>query len=226
MFTGFTDATIETFLGIRFNNSKGWMDAHRQEYYLHVRDLFYALIDDLAPVALEIDSEMETRPHKCLSRINRDTRFSRDKSLYRDHLWFCFHKAGCPKESCPMYWFEFGPDQISWGLGTWFENRPMMDVMRKRMEARPEDFIKLIRQVKKQGMYIGGNAFKRMEIPESIPEALKPLYAKKEIYISRDDIAHAWAFREDLKDRISADFLALKPFYRMMLGCFDAADGV
>ena len=221
VFNGFTDATIETFLGIRFNNNKTWMDAHRQEYYANVRDLFYALIDDLADTALDIDPDMEVRPHKCLSRINRDTRFSNDKSLYRDHLWFCFHKAACPKEECPMFWFEFGPDQISWGLGTWFDNRPMMDIMRRKMEARPDDFVALIKGVGKAGLYIGGDTFKRFAVPEEIPEVLKPLYMKKGLYISRDNIDYSKAFSGELTEVIKKDYAALKPFYRMLQGCFD-----
>jgi uncharacterized protein (DUF2461 family) len=29
---------------------------------------------------------MEVRPVKCLARLRRDTRFTKDKSPYRDHL--------------------------------------------------------------------------------------------------------------------------------------------
>ena len=221
MFTGFTDATVETFLGIRFNNSKSWMDAHRQEYYANVRDRFYELIDALSDTALSIDPDMEVRPHKCLSRINRDIRFSSDKSLYRDHLWFCFHKAACPKECCPMFWFEFGPDEMSWGLGTWFDDRPMMDALRRRMEAKPDEYIRLLKRLKKAGLSVGGNTFRRFEVPPGLPEELRPLYMKKGLYVSRNDIRYEWAFQSDLAEKIRKDYLALAPFYGILKGCYE-----
>ena len=65
--------------------------------------------------------------YTCLSRINRDTRFSRDKSPYRDHLWMLFRKAAEPREGSVFFWFEFGPERLWWGLATWDENRPLMD---------------------------------------------------------------------------------------------------
>ena len=96
------------------------------------------MIDDLAPDMLKIDPQMEVRPHKCLSRIHRDTRFSRDKSPYRDHLWFLFRRAGEPREKSLFYYFELGPDRLSWGMGFWDENREALDLFRKRMRANPD----------------------------------------------------------------------------------------
>ena len=37
---------------------------------------------------------MELRPNRIVSRINRDVRFSRDKSPYRDHIWLSFRRPG------------------------------------------------------------------------------------------------------------------------------------
>ena len=126
MFQGFQEDLLSFYADIRFNNDKAFMDAHRKEYYQKVRDPFYAFIESLAPTMLEIDGEMEVRPHKCLSRINRDTRYSRDKSPYRDHHWLAFRQAARDKDGAPFYWFEIRLESVNWGLGVWGENRPLM----------------------------------------------------------------------------------------------------
>ena len=80
MFQGFGKELIPFFLDLRFHNDKSFMDANRERYYREVRQPFYDFIGAMGPGMQLIDEEMEVRPNKCLSRINRDTRFSRDKS--------------------------------------------------------------------------------------------------------------------------------------------------
>ena len=223
LFTGFTDATMEFFLGLRFDNSKRYMDEHRQLYTDEVRLRFYSLIEDLAPAALQVDPEMEVRPHKCLSRINRDTRFSADKSPYRDHLWFCFRKAGADKNNVPCFWFELGPDHMDWGCGTWFEQREMMEVVRRRMLAHPDDFIHLLDVIERSGLYMGGNRFKRMAVPDELPERLRGWWCQKDVFVSRPVVSMKPAFTPGLVEAVRRDYLTLKPFYTLMKGCMEQA---
>ena len=83
MFTGFTEETIQFFLDLKFHNNTTFFHEQHERYVECVQHVFYSMIDDLAPAMRKIDPLMEVRPHKCLSRIHRDTRFSRDKSPYR-----------------------------------------------------------------------------------------------------------------------------------------------
>ena len=105
MFNGFTEETIQYFLDLKFHNNTDFFHASHDRYVEDVQHVFYSMIEELAPHMLKIDPAMEVRPHKCLSRIHRDTRFSRDKSPYRDHLWFLFRRAGEPREKSLFYYF-------------------------------------------------------------------------------------------------------------------------
>lgn len=223
MFTGFTDATVEYFLNLRFHNYHSFFEETREAYYQDVRQPFYDFIQDLAETMLKIDPEMETRPHKCLSRIHRDTRFSKDKSPYRDHLWLLFRRAGEPREGSVMYWFEFGPDRLEWGLGFWGENKEAMELLRKRMAAQPQRFMDLIGdcQMEKHRLRLGGYSYKRMSVPENIPPALADWYVKKDLYIFREAPPYRWAFEPKLVDRVAKDFKTLAPVYRTLRGALD-----
>jgi methylmalonyl-CoA mutase N-terminal domain/subunit len=72
MFTGFPEATIQFFLGLRFNNHVTFFEEHKEEYLQNVQAPFYAFIEEIAPHMQEIDSGMEVRPSKCLARIRRE----------------------------------------------------------------------------------------------------------------------------------------------------------
>lgn len=222
MFSGFSDDTLRFFLDIRFHNEKSFMDAHRAEYIRVVRTPFFELIDALAPTMLKIDPEFEVRPQKCLSRLNRDTRFSNDKSPYRDHHWLAFRKAAVPKDGMPFYWFELKPENTTWGLGMWGENRPAMDAMRRKIAARPEDYLKLLRLADKHGFTLYGAEFKRLEIPPGVPDELKSLYMKKEFYFQKDG-EMSLVFSRELADQVALDLAGIAPIYQAIRGCVDEA---
>ena len=164
MFTGFTDETIQFFLDLKFHNNTPYFHENHHRYVETVQTPFYEMISDLGEDMRKIDPLMEIRPYKCLSRIHRDTRFSRDKSPYRDHLWFLFRRAAEPRDKSLNYFFEFGPDRLNWGMGLWGENRELMDLFRKRMRNNPSGIMALIDDMNMpdHGLMLGGNFFKRI----------------------------------------------------------------
>lgn len=223
MFHGFGKETIHFFLDIRFHNSKAFMDENRERYYQDVRSPFYAFIESMAPYMLEIDPDFEVRPAKCLSRINRDTRFSHDKSPYRDHLWAAFRQAAMGKDGIPFYWFEVSPENVTWGLGVWGENREMMDAMRRRMAAHPQDYQRILPILAERGFALSGREWKKIRPPEGLPEELGPWYVKREVYAEKLNVPLHAIHQSDLVERVARDFQALAPLYQIFRGCAEEA---
>jgi uncharacterized protein (DUF2461 family) len=77
MFKGFTQDTIDFLYRLRENNNKQWMDEHRDEYKEYVFKPFRQLAAEMGPMMLTIDPGLDIRPHRMVSRINRDIRFSK-----------------------------------------------------------------------------------------------------------------------------------------------------
>lgn len=223
MFAGFPEATLTYFMNIRFNNYTSYYHQTKDAFIKDVQTPFFLFIDALAPAMLKIDPQMEVRPNKCLARIYRDTRFSKDKSPLRDHLWLLFRRAGVPREQSVMYWFELSPESVDWGLGFWGENRSAMDILRRRMAAKPDDFQRVITscRLNENDFVLLGDDFKRIPVPDSLPPSLKPWYVKKQLYLSKQGLTPLDAFSPDLVSRVEKDFTALKPMYHLLRGCVD-----
>ena len=85
----FTRDTFKFFHDLARNNRKVWMDANRERYQQTVVQPFRRLLDELAPVVLQIDSRFDTgaRGGANFSRINRDIRFAKDKTPYRAQMY-------------------------------------------------------------------------------------------------------------------------------------------
>ncbi len=221
MFQGFHSDLLSFCADIRFNNNKAFMDAHRQEYYRKMRDPYYAFIEALAPAMLAIDDEMEVRPHKCLSRINRDTRYTKDKSPYRDHHWVAFRRAAIPKDGMPFYWFEIRLESINWGLGVWGENRPLFDALRRRMEADPREMQYILELARENDFRADGEIWKKMKPPAGLPLNLAGIYPVRTIYFEKQNIDPNWIFDASIVNRVAQDFTAMKPVWKLLRGLSD-----
>ena len=167
---------------------------------------------------MRIADDMETRPNKCLARINRDIRFTRDKSPYRDHMWLLFRRAGEEREHAVMYWFELSPEVVEWGVGFWGYNRPAMDALRERMVKKPAEVRRVLRRcgIPDETLHIYGDRYKSMKPPAGMSADLAMLYPCKEIYVKRVGVPLGESYRPEIIDRVSEDFLRLKPLYLLL----------
>lgn len=223
MFPGFTQETVQFLLDLRFHNEVPYMHARHDDYVRLVREPFYQLISELSPEMLKIDPDFELRPQKCLSRINRDTRYTQDKSPYRDHHWIAFRPAGIDKYAQPFYWFEFGPDRLSWGCGIWGESREVMNAFRQRLVYNGDETLSLISRLERKHMIAGGSSAPKMKVPGGLNPALAPFYRLKSFYCERTGIQYSWAFDDQLTGRVLKDFQAMKPVYLLLKECAQAA---
>lgn len=217
----FKTEMLDFMTQIRFNNNKQFMHDNRDLYNALMKDPYHHLISALAETMQSIDPLMEVRPSKVLSRIFRDTRFSNNKDPYRDHHWIAFRHQGEPRDQSLMYWFEIRLDAVHWGLGFWGENKKALDVLRRRIMANPIEAEQMMKIISASGFTISGNSYKRMKHPEKLSKNLKELYLKRELYISKDAKDPAIVFTSKLVPELKADFLALKPIYHMLRGCYE-----
>jgi len=88
----FTRETFQFFKDLGRHNKKEWMDANRDRYQSAIVQPFRRLLEEVAPTVLEIDSRFDTsgRTGANFSRINRDIRFAKDKTLYKTQMYLKF----------------------------------------------------------------------------------------------------------------------------------------
>ncbi len=227
MFKGFSDNTIKFFLDIRFNNYTGFINAHRAEYD-EVKNEFFNLVDSLSPTLLNIDDKIEVRPNKCLSRINRDVRFSKDKSPYRDHLFLTFRKSGIERYGAPFLYFELSPEEAAYGMGIWGDSKEFFNAFRAELLKKPNDFIKILKKtdVIKNNFNIEGGNYKRMAVPEELPKVLIPFYTKKMFYISKIVEPYSTIFTPELFDNMVKDYNILADMYKFLTNVHDMSKSV
>ena len=88
-FQGFTADTLRFLLENKMNDSKQWYDSHKDEYKRFVYNPFAELTNMLAQTMLGRQPNI-TKPSVSYHGFAKYTRFTKDKTLYRDHMWIVF----------------------------------------------------------------------------------------------------------------------------------------
>jgi uncharacterized protein (TIGR02453 family) len=85
----FTRETFQFFKDLARHNHKDWMDANRERYLAALVQPFRRLLEETSSAVLRIDARFDTsgRTGPNFSRINRDIRFAKDKTLYKSHMY-------------------------------------------------------------------------------------------------------------------------------------------
>ncbi len=212
-FSGFTDEMSRFFLDIRFNNSKAYFLDNKARYEEYVKKPLHQLVEALAPHILEVDPDLVVRPSRVVSRIYRDTRYSKDKSPMRDHLWLAFKKPGerVSGSFCP--YFEVWFDHFQYGMGFYDIDRDHMDALRERMLRKKREFTAAVQKAETIFSVVGDD-YKR-PLKTDLPKALVPYYNKKGFSFNAAG-PFEMTKSVDLVELLAEGYRALTPIYNFI----------
>ena len=164
-FDGFPPDALR-FLGeLAEHNDRAWFEAHRAEYDALLlepaRDLVEAMAPELA--TLRDDLHADPRVNGSILRINRDTRFSRDKRPYKTHLDLWFWQGEGPSRARPGFGLRLTSERLGLGCG---KHHFEPDVLARYREAvddhrRGADLEAAVRQAETAGYELGEPRYKR-----------------------------------------------------------------
>ena len=148
----FTPAALRFFRGLAAHNEKLWFEAHRAEYEKEVREPMRALIDDMNDRFPKFAPEIGGDPKRSMFRINRDIRFSKDKSPYKTNAGCWFHHRSAERnvgseanEGSAGFYFHLQPGKSFVGAGLWMPPRPQLNKLREAIDDDPDAFIRMTR---------------------------------------------------------------------------------
>lgn len=223
MFKGFSKETFEFFMAIRFNNNREFFLQNRDWYERAVREPARALAQELGDTVRVLDPALESRPQKVVSRINRDVRFSNDKSPYRDYMWIAFRRPGVERATTLGVYFDIGCEGASYGMGYYDENREVMNALRRQILLAPEAFLEVADHALER-FTLHPKAFKRMAVPDEVAGPLRQWYNLKGFYVEREISDFDLLCSPDLVEEIKSGYMYLKPLYDYIMSLTSEPD--
>jgi uncharacterized protein (TIGR02453 family) len=181
----FGDEYLKFFKGLAKNNSKEWFDKNRATYNQYVKTPFYAFVEEMI-VRIHADNpDVLINASEAIFRINRDIRFSKDKTPYKTHLSAFISPGGKKAKDEPGFYFQLGVDGIRIYSGIHLPDKENLEKLRRAISNNPDEFAKIIKDKKFVSKYdkVLGEQHKR--IPPEFKDAFQkqPLIANKDFYV-------------------------------------------
>ncbi len=118
-FRGFPAEGLDFLEGLAADNTRIYFEEHRPVYEEALLEPAKTFVDALGgQLHRRISKHLvaDPRVNGSIMRINRDTRFSKDKTPYKTHLAFTFWEGG-DRMRAPGFWMGLHPDRIGFGAG-------------------------------------------------------------------------------------------------------------
>lgn len=129
-----TAATLDFLAALKRNNRRDWFEKNRARY-LAARGEFIQLVDALiAEVAHFEPHIMELAPEDCIFRINRDTRFAKNKEPYKPNLGAFITDRG-RKVARAGYYIHLEPGACMVAGGLYLPPAPELKAVRRAIQA-------------------------------------------------------------------------------------------
>lgn len=139
--TSYITSKTFTFLReLKNNNSRDWFEANKARYEREVRGPLLQFVSDFGLRLAEISPYFVADARKSggsLFRINRDVRFSNDKSPYKTHAGIQFRHESGKDVHAPGFYLHLEPDGCFAGVGIWHPDNQTLGKIRDAIVGQP-----------------------------------------------------------------------------------------
>lgn len=124
--------TFKFLKSLAENNNRDWFTEHKAAYEQareNVLDFTQQLLSLLAKADPKVNAD--TDPKKCVMRIYRDIRFSKDKTPYKTNFGISFKSGGSAEIG---YYLHIQPDNSFAGGGYWMPTADHLKAIRQEID--------------------------------------------------------------------------------------------
>jgi uncharacterized protein (TIGR02453 family) len=183
---GLTEAFYEFFIGLSANNQKSWFDENRGRYERDVKALFLEFVTSVLAKMSAIDHRFEGLEAKqCIFRINKDVRFSKDKSPYKLHCAAAIQIGGRKEMGAGGLYIQLGPEECGIYSGVYMPEKEELMRIRGLIAGDLEGFARVIKETSFVQYFgeVRGEKNKRIDMVWGAAAAEQPLIFNKQFYI-------------------------------------------
>lgn len=142
---------------LKNNNSREWFEQNKILYHAYKDDIVQfteLLLSELSKIDLLV-ANANLIPKKCLTRVNRDLRFSKDKTPYKNYILIVFNK-NAPQPNTAGYFLHIEPGNCMIGGGVWMTSPEYLKKIRQEITYSFDEINGIISSNKFQSTFPSG----------------------------------------------------------------------
>ncbi len=195
----FSQSYLSFFKDLAQNNNTEWFNANKKTYEKEVKKPFEAFVQKIITEIHQITPEILIEPKDAIFRINKDVRFSADKSPYKTEMSAVISKAGKKGNPCPGLYINLGPEKAIIASGLKMLEKEQLKEVRHHIADNLDAFESIIQNAAFKSAFgeIQGEKIKRL------PEEFKEAAQKQALIYNTSFLATTELLAEDI---IKPDF--------------------
>lgn len=220
----FSQDTLTFLSDLEQNNNRDWFHANKKTYEKFVKNPLKEFTQALIDEALGEKAFLNNiQPKDCIFRINRDIRFSKDKSPYKTNLGVVISEGGKKDATTPGMYVEISHKHLRLYSGCYSLSKDALHNVRNAIYQDTDHFLSLVNDktfVKHFGE-LRGERNKRIPKPFSELQEELPYILNKSFYYFKEYSADI-ALKDTLIKQLITDFEVAKPMNTFL---FEALKG-
>lgn len=182
-----TQNYITFFQNLEKNNNQKWFQEHKEEYENSAKKPFLKLLEILIPEIQKLEPQISLNPKDALFRINRDIRFSKDKTPYNTLLKAGFSSNG-KKSKLPGFYLGISASTIHTGGGLFNLKAEDLKNVRALICENTEEFVSIVNNKSFTSTFKELKGEKAKRLDKSFKAVLEktPYIANKQFYAMQE----------------------------------------
>jgi len=203
------------------NNDRDWFQANKRRYERQVREPLLRFISEFGVRLAEISPHYVADARKSggsLFRINRDIRFSADKSPYKTHAGVQFRHESGKDVHAPGFYLHLEPDGVFGGVGIWHPDTKTLNRIRDAIVQQPDRWQRIIsNDAFRAAFTMEGDSLKRA------PKGYDPEHPlvedlKRKDFIAVTSLSEDKTYAPNFVDHFAATCRKATPFMEFLTG--------
>ena len=216
-----TQNYITFFKELEKNNNKEWFHGHKTAYENDVKKPFLKLLEKLIPELEKLEPQISLNPKDALFRINKDIRFSNDKTPYHTLLKAGFSPGG-KKSKLPGFYLGISAEKIHVGGGLFNLKGTDLKNVRTLITENTDEFIQLVNSKSFISTFqeLKGEKAKRLDKNFQSILSKTPYIANKQFYAMREFPLIDYLYFDKMFSTVIDSFKTINPLNQLLKKAF------
>jgi uncharacterized protein (TIGR02453 family) len=212
-------STLKFLKDLKKNNNKPWFDSHRDKYEEAKSDFETFIQSVIDRHGKKDETIKDLVAKKCSFRINRDIRFSKDKTPYKSNMGASINRGG-KKSIFSGYYIHIEPGKSFVGGGLWTPMPEETKKVRQEIDYCYDEFKSILSAKKFKSVY--GGLYEGEEVSlKKTPQGFEPdnpaaAYLRLKSWLAMKEFTDSEVNSREFLQKTLQAFEALQPMLRFI----------
>ncbi len=202
---------------LSINNNREWFQIHKSEYQVALKEVEETATEMITGLQ-KFDSRLVgLEAKKCIFRIYRDVRFSKDKVPYKDHFGV-FISPGGKNSSVPGYYLHIQPGESFIGGGVWMPPANELFAIRQEIYYNYEQYLSITENSKfKDSFPTLDGTYKNIKAPKGFESDFEGIdILKNKCYFFAHNLSKEWLLKPNSTNEMIELMHTIYPFNQFL----------